>query len=216
MTTSLLDGSHGDDQPMSASIRFLRIFVALSAILLCTKALGAGESELLLLGGSSLQPPVKRYLPGAHRTILFPSTVDSYGLTTPLLRPGKGGWKTLTGDSLERAAMLLATTDPNLIRDSRGVLEMAVLTTDSPLLATAVLTKGFLSKFSALFGPELILAIPARNKVYVFPKLANRLPAMKQIIRDDFLISPAPVSLELFELSAKGLRTVGTLDPDDR
>jgi len=122
----------------------------------------------------------------------------------------------LTGDSLERAALLLARTDPNLIRDSRGVLEMAVLTTDSALLATAVMSKGFLSKFSALFGPELILAIPARNKVYVFPKLANRLPAMKQIIRDDFLISPAPVSLELFELSAKGLRTVGTLDPDDR
>jgi len=79
-----------------------------------------------------------------------------------------------------------------------------------------VLSKGFLPRFSALFGPELLLAIPARNKVYVFPKLANRLSAMKQTIRDDFLISPAPVSLELFELSAKGLRTVGTLDPDDR
>ena len=201
---------------MSPGIPFLRVFIALSAILLCTRALGAGESGLLLLGGSSLRPPVKRYLPGARRTILFPSSVDFYGLISPLSRPGKGGWKTLADDSLERAALLLATTDPCLIRDSHGVLEMAVLTADSPLLATAVLSKGFLPRFSALFGPELLLAIPARNKVYVFPKLANRLSAMKQTIRDDFLISPAPVSLELFELSAKGLRTVGTLDPDDR
>lgn len=118
-------------------------------------------------------------------------------------------------DSLERAGLLLSTVDPLLVRDSKGVLQMAVLSADSPLLGTCVLTKGFLTKFSALFGPELLIVIPARNKVYVFPKLANRVPEMCTTIRDDYLISPMPVSTELFELSKSGIKAVGTIEADE-
>jgi hypothetical protein len=39
---------------------------------------------------------------------------------------------------------------------------------------------------------------------------------MSGTIRDDYLISPMPVSTELFELSKSGLKTVGTIDPDER
>lgn len=122
----------------------------------------------------------------------------------------------MIADSLDRSALVLSTVDPLLVRDSKGVLQMAVLRAESPLLATGVLTKGFLTRFSAMFGPELLIAIPARNKVYVFPKLANRIAEMSAAIRDDYLISPMPVSTELFELSKGGLKAVGTVDPDDR
>jgi hypothetical protein len=159
---------------------------------------------------------VERFLPGSRRTILYPASVDSYGLPRSLRSPGKGGWVCFITESLDRAGLLLSTIDPLLVRDSKGVLQMAVLSTDSPLLATGVLTKGFLTKFSALFGPELLIAIPARNKVYIFPKLANRIPEMSATIRDDYLISPMPVSTELFELSKSGLKAVGTIDPDER
>ena len=37
---------------------------------------------------------------------------------------------------------------------------------------------------------------------------------MSQNIRDDYLISPAPVSTELFEISKKGIRAVGETEPD--
>jgi hypothetical protein len=93
---------------------------------------------------------------------------------------------------------------------------MAVLTTDSPLLATCILSPGFLTRFSAFFGPELIVAVPTRNKIYVFPKLANRLPDMTQNIRDDYLISAMPVSTELLEISKKGIKAIGNIDPSDR
>ncbi|NBZ94997.1 MAG: hypothetical protein EBR40_00955 [Proteobacteria bacterium] len=170
----------------------------------------------MLLGPASERAPVERFLPGSRRTILYPATVDSYGSTRSARTPGKGGWDRVIAESLDRSALLLSTTDPLLVRDSKGVLQMAVLSADSPLLATAVLTKGFLTRFSALFGPELLITIPARNKVYVFPKLANRIPEMSGTIRDDYLISPMPVSTELFELSKSGLKTVGTIDPDER
>ena len=93
---------------------------------------------------------------------------------------------------------------------------MAVITGDDPLICSCILTPGFLNRFSALFGPELIVAVPTRNKVYIFPKLANRLPDMTQNIRDDYLISAMPVSTELFEISKKGIRAVGNVDPSDR
>lgn len=190
----------------------------LTALVLPSGSLGAntpGEC-LLLLGPASERAPVERFLPGSRRTILYPASVDSYGLPRSLRSPGKGGWVCFITESLDRAGLLLSTIDPLLVRDSKGVLQMAVLSTDSPLLATGVLTKGFLTKFSALFGPELLIAIPARNKVYIFPKLANRIPEMSATIRDDYLISPMPVSTELFELSKSGLKAVGTIDPDER
>lgn len=89
---------------------------------------------------------------------------------------------------------------------------MAVISSDSPLTASCILLPGFLKRFSAIFGPELIVAIPSRNKIYVFPKLANQIPSMIETIRDDFLISPQPVSTELFELSKKGIRTIGNVE----
>jgi hypothetical protein len=173
------------------------------------------EEPILLLGPASERAPVERFLPGSRRTILYPAMVDSYGLTRSLRSPRKGGWDHLITGSLERAGLLLSTMDALLVRDAKGVLQMAVLSADSPFVATGVLTKGFLTKFSALFGPELLIAIPARNKVYIFPKLANRIPEMSATIRDDYLISPMPVSTELFELSKSGLKAVGSIDPDE-
>ena len=89
------------------------------------------------------------------------------------------GWDRLVKRSRESSALLLSTLDPLLIRDRKGVLQMAVLTTDSPLLATCILSPGFLTRFSALFGPEL-------------------------------------VSTELLEISKKGIKAIGNIDPSDR
>jgi hypothetical protein len=38
---------------------------------------------------------------------------------------------------------------------------------------------------------------------------------MSELLRDDYLISPIPASTEIFELSAKGLHAVGTIDPNE-
>ena len=173
----------------------------------------------MLLGGSFERPPVHRFLPSSRRTLLYPARVDESGFVHPLSETLWGNshrWERLVNDSLERASLLLSTTEPLLVRDSKGVLQMAVLSSDSPLLATGILTKGFLNRFSALFGPELLVAVPTRNKVYVFPKLCNRLPEASAAVRDDHIISPCPVSTEIFEVSGKGVKAVGTVEPDER
>lgn len=175
------------------------------------------NASALLLGGSFEKTPVHRFLPGSRKTIVFPAQLGRLGEVTPLGEPpglGKDAWNPFLKEARERSGLLLATMDPVLVRDSRGIIQMAVIHTDDPMTASCVLAPAFLRRFSALFGPELIIAIPARNKIYVFPKLANRIQDTSQIIRDDYLISPMPVSTELFELSKKGIKAVGDLDPN--
>ena len=176
------------------------------------------ETPALVLGPSFLRPPVYRYLPGSKRTIIYPALLNKTGELEPL--DGKSfknpaDWDRLIKDARERALLQLATLEPTMVRDSHGVIQMAVITTDTPVTASCILLPGFLQHFSAIFGPELLVAIPTQNKIYVFPKLANHLPEMTGSIRDDYLISPMPASTEIFELSGSGLRAVGSVDPED-
>lgn len=209
-----------NDQRLSRGIPYLLAVLLLITLLTLPsgEAKESGES-VILLGGSFEHPPIHAFLQGSKRTLLYPAMVGTNGELTPLEGSPwmtTSEWDLLVKRSRKSSALLLSTLDPLLIRDRKGVLQMAVLTTDSPLVASCILTPGFLTRFSALFGPEVIVAIPARNKIYVFPKLANRLPDMTQNIRDDYLISAMPVSTELLEISKKGIKAVGNIDPSDR
>jgi hypothetical protein len=180
------------------------------------RATSGQEPNLLLLGASFERPSIFRYLPGSRRTILYPAIMDKEGWITPCDKPQTDkDWDRFLRNSKERISLLLATSDIQMTRDNRGVIQMALITGENPEIASCALLPGFLDRFSAVFGPEILIAIPARNKIYVFPKLANRIQDTLRTIHDDRLITPTPVSMELFELSKRGLRAVGTLEPDD-
>lgn len=189
--------------------------------LLCPPRAAAreGAEPVILLGGSFERPPIHAFLQGSKKTLLYPATIGPHGEINMLEGSAwmtSSAWDRLVKRSRESSALLLSTLDPLLIRDRKGVLQMAVLTADSPLVASCILTPGFLTRFSALFGSELIVTVPTRNKVYIFPKLANRLPDMTQNIQDDHVISAMPVSTELLEISKKGIKAIGNIDPTDR
>lgn len=176
------------------------------------------ETPALLLGGYFERPPIHCFLPRSKKTLLFPAHVSRHSEVTPLgsdAGMSPEAWDRFLKESREDTSLLMATLNPLMVRDAHQVIQAAVMSSDDPRLASCILNPGFLRRFSAIFGPELIVAIPSRTKIYVFPKLANRLPEMSQVIRDDYLISPQPVSTELFELSKKGMRAIGTVDPDD-
>jgi len=210
------------DQRLSYSSR-IPIFL-LSALFFYGAGAGLHGSDeksslALLFGGYFERPPIHRFLPGSKRTLLFPARITSHGEITPLGsgdRMSPKDWDAFVKRSREDTSVLMATINPLMVRDNHQVIQAAVISSDDPILASCILNPGFLRRFSAIFGPELIVAIPSRTKIYVFPKLANRLAEMARTIRDDYLISPQPVSTELFELSKKGMRTIGTVDPDDQ
>lgn len=204
------------------------LFVALPALLLLCLGTDTarstddssnadGEPALVLLPASE-HPAVCRYLPGSKRTIVAPAWITPSGEITLIGEKDlkdEEEWNRFVQAACERARLRLATLDPQLLRDEHGVVQMAAITSESPTTASLMLLQGFLGHFSAVFGPELLLSAPSQNKICIFPKLANHLPQMASTIRDEYLISPTPASTEIFELSRKGLRAVGSLDPND-
>jgi hypothetical protein len=216
MTTTSLSSLSGKDQRLSHRV----LIFSLLLLTIASPSLRGAEHEqtTVLLGGSYERPPIYRYLPGSKRTILYPALLGKNTFSKPLdhhLGMSAKAWDRLIKNSQEDSLLLLATLSPEIIRDSRGIIQMAVISTDDMRTASLVLLPSFLGHFSAIFGPELIVAIPARNKIYVFPKLANELSKMAETMREDYLISPMPVSTEIFELSKKGLRAIGNYDPND-
>jgi hypothetical protein len=176
-----------------------------------------GDPALLIVPAFE-RPAISRYLPGSKRTIVTPAYVTSSGVITPLQvqdfkTPEE--WDRFVKSAQERSSLRLATITPTLIRDEHGVIQMAAISTDAPTTGSLILTPEFLHHFSAIFGPELLILIPAKDKICVFPKLANHLPEMTPAIRDDYLISPMPASTEIFELTSHGLHAVGSINPDD-
>jgi len=176
-----------------------------------------GDPSLLIVPAFE-HPAVSRYLPGAKRTVVTPAFVGKTGKITPVSEKSFATpeeWDAFVKEARERSLLQLATLDTTMMRDEHDVIQMAVITTETPVTASLILLPEFLQHFSAIFGPELLITIPAQNKICVFPKLANHLPQMAAAIRDDYLISVMPASTEIFELSHNGLRAVGSLNPDD-
>ncbi len=205
----------GKGQRMSQGIVSI---LCLLAWLQCPPLQGSEQEQAaILLGGYFERPPVYRYLPGSRETILYPAIIGRYNRSDPLphaaqLSPKE--WDHLIKETEENSMLQLATITPEMIRDKRGVIQMAVISTDDPTTASLILLPAFLQHFSAIFGSELIIAIPSRNKIYVFPKLANQISKITDLMLDDYRISPMPVSTELFELSPKGLKAIGDFNPN--
>jgi hypothetical protein len=221
MTATLLTTTTRKGQRLSTFSASAPLALLLAAILAFSSPLLAESQEgdpALLIAPSFEHPAVSRYLPGAKRTILTPALLTKSGKITLLdenaLQTPKE-WDYFVKQATERSRLQLATLEPTMVRDEHGIIQMAVITTETPMTASAILLPGFLEHFSAIFGPELLITIPTQNKICVFPKLANHLPQMRGAIRDEYIISAMPASTEIFELTRAGLHAVGSFDPDD-
>jgi len=166
----------------------------------------------LLIEPKFMNPELARPIPDAKRTILVPAERRKYGpeFLDKATMQGTG----LTQDAfdekaLENASTMLATLEPEYVRDSRKVIQFAVLEAESPYVASAVLSPEFGKRFEPIFGPEFLVAIPRREKVYIFPKLATEFPRFSEMVVIDYLNAVYPVSRELFEWKDGQLRATG-------
>lgn len=116
----------------------------------------------------------------------------------------------ILADSSRTAATVLEGLKPNYVRDDKKVIQYAILKSDSPLTASAVLAPKFAETFAQTLGPELLIAIPNRHTVFVFPKQSLVYQAFSDTIYAEYQSSPAPVSRELFELRKGKLIAIGT------
>jgi len=161
-------------------------------------------------------PQVARPIPGSQETV-FAAAWKTQGGTVRLLSQAQFDalgldWAAFTAQTGTAASGELAK--PELIRDSRGVLECAILRPSQPGgdVTGAVLAPDFLKRFAPLFGSKLLVAIPDRGTVFLFPKLASRYMDYAQRVLAVYRQSDAPVSREVYEQSATGLRAIGAYE----
>jgi len=164
-------------------------------------------------------PQVTQPIPGAKETVFAAVAVsaDKNGVPRILPLPKAAlaalglDWAAFSSKTAAAASAALAKLQPEWIRDDHRVIECAILRCEHPEedISIALLAPDFLKRFKPVFGRKILIAIPERNTAYLFPSLASRYPDYAGRILSLYRKSAHPVSRELYELSATGLRAVG-------
>jgi hypothetical protein len=187
---------------------------ALSFLLVAIVARSAAEETWHLL----IEPTFMHYeaswpIDGAERTVLVPARYVN-GEVLPLKSNDiltLGATRdTILASAPKAASEVLATLTPRFIRDENKVIQCAVLESASPLTASAVLAPEFGTLFRETLGPEILVAVPNRFRIFVFPQGTPAFQRFSEIVIAEYDSSSYPVSKELFTLRKGKLTAVGS------
>ena len=157
---------------------------------------------------------VRRPVAGSERTILALVRLRDGGISG-----AEGGhdrtlamaMKAISPDAQRTAQDVLASLEPQFVRDNNGVIQYAILESKNPLTASAVLAPGFAERFASTLGPDILVALPNRFQILVFSRQDQTFQKMGEAIISGYLGSDYPVSREIFALENGRLRSVGVL-----
>ena len=163
-----------------------------------------------------MKPPVTFDIPKSQRAVLVPAKVGADGapvyLSAKEFKSLDVDWKTFLAAAQANATAELKKLTPDYTRNRKKVIEYATLTSDSELTASAVLSPEFLKIFADTLGDKVIVVIPNRYTVYVFPVLASTYKDYMPMVSEAYRATARPVSMEVYELSDKGLVTIGVYE----
>lgn len=172
----------------------------------------AADPWRVILEPKSMHREVAWEIPGAERTVIAPVVVDG----DDYLFPSRKIWDRFQvpdADIQRRGALAaaadLATLQPHYVRDRKQVIQYAELTSERPIVASAVLDPKFLEMFHDTLGEKVFLVVPNRFTAYVFPVLASNYQDYYPMVFAAYRATAWPISVEVFELGPQGMRTVG-------
>lgn len=187
----------------------------LALLLGVTGIAGAAEPWILLPEPKFMGYQVTRPIPSAKATVLVAAQVGFYG--TEYAR--SEGWQTagvtdevLWAETRKAAAEWLKKVTPEYVRNRQKVVQFAVLRSSEVPVAVTVLAPEFWKQFEEVFGPKMRVVVPNRNTVYVFPDLESDLNAYTPMVMKAWKSEAPKVSLEVFQLTDKGLKAVGAFE----
>ncbi|MEI6280302.1 MAG: hypothetical protein WCQ16_13120 [Verrucomicrobiae bacterium] len=174
----------------------------------------AGNQWAWMVEPSFMDYKVRRPVAGSERTILalvrlrdgeISGAEGGHGRTLAM------AMKAISPDAQRTAQEVLASLEPQFVRDKNGVIQYAVLESKNPLTASAVLAPEFAEGFARTLGPDLLVALPSRFQILVFSRQDQAFEKMGEAIIAGYLGSDYPVSREIFSLENGELRSIGVL-----
>jgi hypothetical protein len=154
-------------------------------------------------------------LAGAKNTVLAPARLGENGVEFPTVAVWTAAGlneETVRKLTARIASDWLRHVKVEWVRNSKNVVEYAVLRSDKFPVCVTVSAPEFRKQFEDVFGPKLMLVFPNRQTVFVFPALAVDLSDYSPMILEAWRSPAAKVSLEVFELSERGLKAVGRIE----
>lgn len=191
--------------------------LAVAALLSCGLRAGAEgetgkEAYCVLIEPSFERPGVFEKIAGAKRTVLVPARETALGMEIY----GKEAfdelgltWEEFAAKAAPGADRLLSTLKPRYERDHRGVVTHAVLESENHRTASLVLAPSFREMFRKTLGSELVVLIPNRFTIFVFPKLASDYAAYGEAIVEMYQNATYNVSVEIFLIDDERLKVIG-------
>ena len=173
----------------------------------------ADETWHLLIEPTFMHYEASWPIDGVERTVLVPARYVN-GEVLPLKSDdiiSLGATRdTILASAPKAASAVLASLTPRLIRDENKVIQCAVLESENPLTASAVLAPEFGDLFRETLGPDILVAIPNRFRIFVFPRGTPAFQRFSEIVIAEYDSSSYPVSKELFTLRKGKLSAVGS------
>jgi len=166
----------------------------------------------MLIEPKFMKHEVSYGIPGSERAVLAPALVkdgEPVCLSEKEFKALEVDQKAFLAAAEENAAVELKKLTPEFTRNRKKVIQYATIISESPLTASVVLAPGFLKLFTDTLGPKVIVAIPNRYTIYVFPVLASHYQDYAPMISEAYRATSYPVSMEAYELSEQGLKAVG-------
>ena len=219
-------GDHRGNHRSGAPAAKAKLWIGVQAILpllawlaLALTAPAAGpqpeDTWRIWFESKAVHAPVETAIPESQRTVWVAGFLGEDGLTAfskQEFADLKVSMETFALRARANAAADLKTLKPEYVRTRNKVIEYAEFHSDRPIVASAVLATGFLDLFKDTLGEKVLLIIPNRFTAYVFPTLAGNIQDYSPMVLSAFHATAYPVSIEVFELSARGARTAGLFE----
>jgi hypothetical protein len=107
------------------------------------------------------------------------------------------------------ARKLLGMIRPEIIRDSHGVITALRIHSSDPTLSGILLLPDIGNHYANLLGPDCYFAVPNRQTVLLFPRLASDIQSFSPLVHSLYHNDPWPISTEIFEITNGKLRASG-------
>ena len=107
------------------------------------------------------------------------------------------------------ARKLLEMIRPEIIRDSHGVITALRINSSDPTLSGILLLPDIGNRYANLLGPNCYFAVPNRETVLLFPRLASNIQSFAPLVHSLYHNDPWPISTEIFEMTNGKLQVSG-------
>jgi hypothetical protein len=172
----------------------------------------SAESWRVWLEPRFMHQPVTAAITNAQKTELAAGTLAA-GALEPLAKADLeklgSNWEKFAAQARTNATADLAQLKPEYVRNRKKIIEYAALRSDKPIVATAVLAPGFRALFAETLGPDILVVVPNQHTAFVFPKLASTYRDYAAMVQQAYRDTSHPVSMEVFEITERGLQAIG-------